>query len=215
LAACWCGEYWTWHTVGFALFLFLVARPVSVFVGLIGTNNLDVRIRAISGWFGRARHRLHLVPELRDPARPADCGLARELIQMHAGRHHHVHPAPWHQRQAADEPAMAPAGGAGVRVAGLISQAIPQTVRASPASANVRKCRLRLPAIPAPLLAVAPLPIIKEITYGHTAVRPANDTPMTKTSPANRSRCKPARGASRYWKRTCAARPQGRHRLRQ
>lgn len=42
---------WSVRAVGLALFLFLVARPLSVFVGLIGTRT-PWRIRALSGWFG-------------------------------------------------------------------------------------------------------------------------------------------------------------------
>ncbi|OGB26112.1 MAG: sodium:proton antiporter [Burkholderiales bacterium RIFCSPLOWO2_02_FULL_57_36] len=44
-------EFWTWRTVGLALFVFLVARPVSVLVGLLGTDT-SWRIRSMSGWFG-------------------------------------------------------------------------------------------------------------------------------------------------------------------
>jgi NhaP-type Na+/H+ or K+/H+ antiporter len=42
---------WSWDAVGLALFLFLVARPVSVFFGLLGTRT-TLRIRAMTGWFG-------------------------------------------------------------------------------------------------------------------------------------------------------------------
>lgn len=42
---------WSWQAVGFAVFLFLVARPVSVLVGLAGSRT-PWRIRAMSGWFG-------------------------------------------------------------------------------------------------------------------------------------------------------------------
>jgi NhaP-type Na+/H+ or K+/H+ antiporter len=42
---------WSWPAVGLALFLFLVARPVSVFIGLLGTNT-TWRIRGMAGWFG-------------------------------------------------------------------------------------------------------------------------------------------------------------------
>lgn len=42
---------WSWEAVGLALFLFLVARPVSVLVGLIGTRT-TWRIRCMTGWFG-------------------------------------------------------------------------------------------------------------------------------------------------------------------
>ena len=42
---------WSWQAVGLALFLFVVARPVSVFLGLLGTGTTR-RIRAMTGWFG-------------------------------------------------------------------------------------------------------------------------------------------------------------------
>jgi sodium/hydrogen antiporter len=44
-------EFWNWRSVGLALFLFLVARPLSVMIGLIGTET-SWRIRGIAGWFG-------------------------------------------------------------------------------------------------------------------------------------------------------------------
>ena len=42
---------WTWEAVGLALFLFVVARPASVIVGLLGTQT-TWRIRGMTGWFG-------------------------------------------------------------------------------------------------------------------------------------------------------------------
>lgn len=42
---------WSWQAVGFALFLFLVARPVSILVGLLGTGT-PWKIRGLVGWFG-------------------------------------------------------------------------------------------------------------------------------------------------------------------
>lgn len=42
---------WSWAAVGLALFLFLVARPISVFLGLLGTRT-TWRIRGMAGWFG-------------------------------------------------------------------------------------------------------------------------------------------------------------------
>ena len=44
-------DSWSWRAVGFALFLFLVARPVSVLVGLVGTGT-PWKIRGMAGWFG-------------------------------------------------------------------------------------------------------------------------------------------------------------------
>ena len=42
---------WNWQTVSTALFLFLVARPLSVFLGLLGSDS-SLRVRSIMGWFG-------------------------------------------------------------------------------------------------------------------------------------------------------------------
>ncbi len=42
---------WTWAAVGLALFIFLVARPVSVFVGIFITHT-SWRMRGLTGWFG-------------------------------------------------------------------------------------------------------------------------------------------------------------------
>lgn len=42
---------WTWAAVGLALFLFLVARPLSVLLGLVGTDTVW-RIRGLAAWFG-------------------------------------------------------------------------------------------------------------------------------------------------------------------
>lgn len=42
---------WSWRAVSIALFLFMVARPISVYLGLLGTNN-KWRIRGMSAWFG-------------------------------------------------------------------------------------------------------------------------------------------------------------------
>lgn len=44
-------DSWSWRAVGFALFLFAVARPISVAVSLIGTRS-PMRILGMAGWFG-------------------------------------------------------------------------------------------------------------------------------------------------------------------
>jgi len=44
-------DSWSWRAVGFALFLFVVARPVSVLIGLLGTRT-SWPIRGMVGWFG-------------------------------------------------------------------------------------------------------------------------------------------------------------------
>jgi len=44
-------QNWNWDTVGMAAFLFLVARPISVLLGLVGSAS-SLRVRGITGWFG-------------------------------------------------------------------------------------------------------------------------------------------------------------------
>ncbi len=44
-------DSWSLSAVGLALFLFLVVRPLSVFVGLLGTQT-SWSVRAMVGWFG-------------------------------------------------------------------------------------------------------------------------------------------------------------------
>jgi len=44
-------DSWSWRAVGFALFLFTIARPLSVLVALIGTRT-PWRIRKMTSWFG-------------------------------------------------------------------------------------------------------------------------------------------------------------------
>lgn len=44
-------DSWSWQAVGFALFLFLVARPLSVMLGMLGSG-ASWRMRAMTGWFG-------------------------------------------------------------------------------------------------------------------------------------------------------------------
>jgi len=44
-------DSWSWRAVGLALFLFMVARPVSVLIGLLGTRTAWP-IRGMVGWFG-------------------------------------------------------------------------------------------------------------------------------------------------------------------
>ena len=42
---------WSWKAVSIALFLFVIARPISVLIGLIGTT-ASWRIRGMAAWFG-------------------------------------------------------------------------------------------------------------------------------------------------------------------
>lgn len=44
-------DSWSWRAVGFAFFLFLVARPVSVMLGMLGSG-APWRMRGMTGWFG-------------------------------------------------------------------------------------------------------------------------------------------------------------------
>ena len=44
-------DYWNWRTLSLAVFVFVVARPVSVAIGLLGTQT-SWRVRGIAGWFG-------------------------------------------------------------------------------------------------------------------------------------------------------------------
>ena len=44
-------DSWSWRAAGLALFLFVVARPLSVLVGLLGTRS-SWPIRGMVGWFG-------------------------------------------------------------------------------------------------------------------------------------------------------------------
>jgi hypothetical protein len=44
-------DSWSWRAVALASFLFLVARPLSVFVGLLGSRT-SRRVRGMTGWFG-------------------------------------------------------------------------------------------------------------------------------------------------------------------
>lgn len=42
---------WSWPAVGFAFFLFIVVRPVSVLLGMLGSDT-SWRMRGLVGWFG-------------------------------------------------------------------------------------------------------------------------------------------------------------------
>lgn len=44
-------DSWSWQAVGLALFLFVVARPISVMVGLLGTGT-PWKVRGMVSWFG-------------------------------------------------------------------------------------------------------------------------------------------------------------------
>jgi len=42
---------WKWQTIGTAVFLFVVARPLSVMIGLVGSDTA-LKTRMLTGWFG-------------------------------------------------------------------------------------------------------------------------------------------------------------------
>jgi NhaP-type Na+/H+ or K+/H+ antiporter len=73
-------DSWSWRAVGLALFLFMVARPVSVFVGLLGTRT-SWPIRGMAGWFGvRGIGSLYYLMYAIQHGLPED--LALDLIQL-------------------------------------------------------------------------------------------------------------------------------------
>ena len=67
---------WNWRTWGTALFLFVVARPLSVMLGLAGSDTTHARA-ADHRLVRRARHRLDLLPDVRDQPRLAGGAAAR------------------------------------------------------------------------------------------------------------------------------------------
>jgi NhaP-type Na+/H+ or K+/H+ antiporter len=73
-------DSWSWRAVGLALFLFVVARPVSVLVGLLGTRT-SWPIRGMVGWFGvRGIGSLYYLMYAIEHGLPED--LALELIRL-------------------------------------------------------------------------------------------------------------------------------------
>lgn len=73
-------DSWSWRAVGLALFLFLVARPLSVYIALLGTRT-TWRIRGMTGWFGvRGIGSLYYLMYAIEQGLPEKIGL--ELIQL-------------------------------------------------------------------------------------------------------------------------------------
>ncbi|MDZ7594670.1 MAG: cation:proton antiporter [Thiobacillus sp.] len=73
-------DSWSWRAVGLALFLFVVARPLSVLVGLLGTRTLWPT-RGMVGWFGvRGIGSLYYLMFAIQHGLPED--LALDLIQL-------------------------------------------------------------------------------------------------------------------------------------
>ena len=73
-------DSWSWRAVSLALFLFVVARPVSVLVGLAGTRT-PLRVRGLASWFGvRGIGSLYYLMFAIEHGIPEE--LALELIHM-------------------------------------------------------------------------------------------------------------------------------------
>jgi NhaP-type Na+/H+ or K+/H+ antiporter len=73
-------DSWSWRALGLALFLFMVARPVSVLTSLLGTRT-SWPIRGMVGWFGvRGIGSLYYLMYAIQHGLPED--LALELIQL-------------------------------------------------------------------------------------------------------------------------------------
>jgi len=73
-------DSWSWRAVGLALFLFMVARPVSVLAVLLGSRT-SWPIRGMVGWFGvRGIGSLYYLMYAIQHGLPED--LALELIQL-------------------------------------------------------------------------------------------------------------------------------------
>ena len=69
-----------WRTVGTAVFLFVIARPLSIMLGLAGSN-APMRVRSIAGWFGvRGIGSLYYLMYAINHGLPHH--LARDLIQL-------------------------------------------------------------------------------------------------------------------------------------
>ncbi len=93
-------DSWSWRGVGFACFLFVVARPVSVLARPVRVGDAAAdpgHDRVV--W--RARHRLALLPHVRHRSRAAGAH-GRGADSPDADRGDLVDPRAWRQRQAAD-----------------------------------------------------------------------------------------------------------------
>ena len=73
-------DSWSWRAVSLALFLFLVARPLSVAIGLLGSRT-PAHVRGMVGWFGvRGIGSLYYLVYAIEHGLPEDVAL--ELIHM-------------------------------------------------------------------------------------------------------------------------------------
>ena len=88
---------WTWGAVGLAIFLFVVARPLSVFIGIFATHT-SWRMRGLIGWFGvRGIGSLYYLMYAIQQGVPGAAGAATDTNDTH--RRHPLHSSPRHQRQ--------------------------------------------------------------------------------------------------------------------
>ena len=72
-------DFWNWRTVGLALFILFIARPLSTYIGLIGTVT-SRRNKGLIGWFGvRGIGSIYYLMYAIQHGLPQ--GLAHELIQ--------------------------------------------------------------------------------------------------------------------------------------
>ena len=73
-------QSWNWQTVATALFLFFIARPLSVMLGLAGSST-PLRVKSIISWFGvRGIGSIYYLMFAINHGLPKD--LAREMIQL-------------------------------------------------------------------------------------------------------------------------------------
>ena len=91
---------WSWRAVIFALFVFLVARPISVLLGLLGSRS-PWRIRGMAAWFG-----VRGIGSLYYLMYAIQHGLSEEPVggidSFHPGHRNLIDTFPWHQRQTND-----------------------------------------------------------------------------------------------------------------
>ncbi len=73
-------EFWNWRTISLAMFIFVIARPVSVLIGSLGTQT-PWRIQGTVGWFGvrGIGSIFYLMYALQHGLQPP---LARDLTQL-------------------------------------------------------------------------------------------------------------------------------------
>ena len=91
------------RAVWFLLLLFFLARPVSVWLGLMGATGVSRDQRILISWFGIRGRRLDLLPDVRDQSRLAGT-IGQRADRDHAHDGCRIGPAPRHFGDAPDEP---------------------------------------------------------------------------------------------------------------